>query len=93
LVGEIRYEVDVPLSIASPLVLSVEQGKTLTLEVTAKVAEGETARLSATRLPDGAEFVDHGDNTEAFSERSFPSGNTSPLPSRRWTTTGTGTKP
>jgi putative Ig domain-containing protein len=64
--GEIRFNASVPVDISAPTAVSVIEGQTLTFEVAAVEIQGRPVALSASGLPPGASFVDHGDNTGTF---------------------------
>lgn len=61
--GEVRFEVDRPLWVWSPLMRRVPLDERLSFDVSVAVSGGGSARLFASGLSPGAEFVDHGDNT------------------------------
>ncbi len=63
LTGEIRWNAAVAVDMSAPLTRSVEQGKPLAVDVTAKSFDGSHVTLSATGLPAAATFTDHGDDT------------------------------
>jgi hypothetical protein len=64
--GEIRFKADVPLLIRSPFHLDGLETQTMSFPVTALSASGGPIQLTATELPEGAVFTDHGDNTGTF---------------------------
>lgn len=64
--GEVRFEVDRPLFVSSPLMRSAPWDEGLSFDVSVAVSGGGSARLFAVGLSPGAEFVDHGDNTGTF---------------------------
>jgi hypothetical protein len=66
LTGEIRFESDTVVAVSAPLEEPVERRKNLTFAVSATEVHGESLELSATGLPAGAAFVDHGDGRGTF---------------------------
>jgi hypothetical protein len=67
LTGEVRYNATVPLALWAPATVTVGEGEPVAFTVTATEEAVRTVALTATDLPPGASFVDHGDNTGAFS--------------------------
>lgn len=56
----------VPVFDTFPTTFTVTAGETLTFTISATDPDGGTIRLSASGLPKGAKFVDHGDGTATF---------------------------
>jgi hypothetical protein len=54
-------------TLSAPTAVSVDEGQNLTFAVTATDQDGDHVALSANSPPSGSTFVDHGDNTGAFS--------------------------
>ncbi len=63
LTGEIRYNVTVGPQVAAPLVQVATFDQDLDIPITATDSGGRLVTLTATNLPPGAVFTDHGDNT------------------------------
>src|SRR5439155_24705037 len=64
--GEIRYNADVRVVVIAPVSRSVVRQETLEFTVSATDLVAGPIALSATGLPDGATFRDHGDRTATF---------------------------
>jgi Putative Ig domain len=66
--GEVRYNATVPLQLTAPSTVTALENQLLNFNVSAVVTQGGGhVTLSASNLPLGASFVDHGDNTGTFS--------------------------
>jgi hypothetical protein len=65
--GEIRYLADVPFLLRAPARVVAVEEKDAGFPIEAFDAGGGSVVLSASSLPDGAEFADSGDGTGAFS--------------------------
>jgi hypothetical protein len=70
--GEIRFNATVPIELTAPTQVSVVEGTHVTFPVTAVDISGRTVVLSATGLPMGASFIDHGNNTGLFNWPTMP---------------------
>jgi hypothetical protein len=55
-----------PPTLSAPTAQSVNEGATLTFEVTGSDQDGDHVSLSGSALPPGSTFVDHGDDTGTF---------------------------
>ncbi len=64
--GEIRYNADVRVVVSAPTSRSVVREETVEFVVSATDLVPGPIALSATQLPSGASFVDHGDRTGTF---------------------------
>ena len=65
--GEIRYMADVPFLLRAPAHVDAVEERDAGFPVEALDVSGGPVVLSASQLPDGAQFTDHGDGTGAFS--------------------------
>lgn len=65
--GQVRYNAFSQLYLSLPSNLTVQVGQSLTATVRATEANQRRVTLTATSLPDGASFVDLGNNTGTFS--------------------------
>ena len=70
--GEIRFNATVPIELSAPTHVSVIEGAPVSFHLTATPAAGGTVILSATGVPPGAVFVDHGNNTGTFDWTTVP---------------------
>ena len=66
LVGELRYNADTSFMVTAPIRRRVLTGQPVSFDVDAHAVAGGTASLSASGVPDGAAFTDHGDGTGTF---------------------------
>lgn len=64
--GEIRFNADVPLVVRAPTHARIVEGETLAFDVLGFDAPDGPVILSATGLPQGAAFADHGNGTGRF---------------------------
>ena len=64
--GELRINAHPPIIINAPATASVVRDQNLVFGVTATSTNGGTVTLSATGVPDGATFIDNGNNTATF---------------------------
>src|SRR5204863_4845516 len=67
LTGELRVNANVGVAISAPVRVSVSPGGELSFPVVAENAGGGPALITASGLPPGATFVDHGDHNGNFS--------------------------
>ena len=65
--GEIRYNATLALDMTAPSTMSVFERQAVAFTVRAADTAGRHVSLSATGVPQGAVFVDNGDNTGTFS--------------------------
>ena len=70
--GEVRFNADVTVVVTAPPRSTIVRGDTVTFDVTATDAGGRPVALTASDLPAGATFTDHGDNTGTFAWTSGP---------------------
>jgi len=66
LTGDLRYHADVSVIVTAPFKKRPIAGDTVVFDVQATPVAGEHVVLSVDDPPDGASFVDHGDNTGTF---------------------------
>lgn len=65
--GEIRYNASVGVALSLPTHVQVVENQNTTFTVNATDAQGLSVVLTASNLPAGAGFVDHGNGTGSFS--------------------------
>lgn len=61
--GELRFNADDAVTVSAPVDVRLDNGETLTLPVRASSSETGPIGITATDLPSGATFTDHGDGT------------------------------
>ena len=64
--GEVRYRADVHVDLSAPKYIPVLAEQPVTFEIQGNALDGTQSTLSATDLPSGATFVDHGDGRGTF---------------------------
>ena len=65
--GEIRYNATVPIEITAPTAVNALERDLVSFSVSAADTQGRHVTLSANGVPQGATFVDNGNNTGTFS--------------------------
>ena len=66
LLGEIRFNANVPVVVTAPTAVSRTEGQIVGFTVMATESSNQRVTLTATNLPSGASFVDNGNNTGTF---------------------------
>jgi len=65
--GEIRYNATLPIEMTAPTMVTALERQAISFPVGGADALGRHVTLSAAGLPQGASFIDNGDNTGTFS--------------------------
>lgn len=65
--GEIRYNATLPIEMTAPTLVTALERQPIAVPVAAVDAQGRHVTLRAAGLPQGASFVDNGNNTGTFS--------------------------